>query len=103
MLPDVEDNRTTECKCLVSPSAPTSLIHQGMFKIYRRPDDPIAPAPPRQFRKLPPNGIEECLVRVYVIQAQGLQPKDANGKVRREGGQVEETTEVPLHRSGWRR
>ncbi|XP_016535214.1 dysferlin isoform X2 [Poecilia formosa] len=53
---------------------------KGMFKIYPVPDDPSAPAPPRQFRKLPPNGIEDCVVRVYVIQAQGLQPKDANGK-----------------------
>uniref|UniRef100_A0A4W6EZ65 Dysferlin, limb girdle muscular dystrophy 2B (autosomal recessive) n=1 Tax=Lates calcarifer TaxID=8187 RepID=A0A4W6EZ65_LATCA len=53
---------------------------KGMFKIYPLPDDPSTPAPPRQFRKLPPNGIEECLVRVYVIQAQGLQPKDTNGK-----------------------
>uniref|UniRef100_A0A7N6C0W3 C2 domain-containing protein n=1 Tax=Anabas testudineus TaxID=64144 RepID=A0A7N6C0W3_ANATE len=53
---------------------------KGMFKIYPLPDDPSASAPPRQFRMLPPNGIEECLVRVYIIQAQGLQPKDANGK-----------------------
>ncbi|XP_047438036.1 dysferlin isoform X2 [Mugil cephalus] len=53
---------------------------KGMFKIYTLPDDPSVPAPPRQFRKLPSNGIEECLVRVYIIQAQGLQPKDTNGK-----------------------
>ncbi|XP_055360624.1 dysferlin isoform X3 [Betta splendens] len=53
---------------------------KGMFKIYSLPDNPSASTPPRQFRKLPPNGIEECLVRVYVIQAHGLQPKDANGK-----------------------
>ncbi|XP_034020743.1 dysferlin isoform X3 [Thalassophryne amazonica] len=53
---------------------------KGMFKIYPLPEDPSIPPPPRQFRKLPPNGIEECLVRVYVIQAEGLQPKDANGK-----------------------
>ncbi|XP_061921542.1 dysferlin isoform X1 [Entelurus aequoreus] len=52
---------------------------KGMFKIYPLPEDPSAPFPSRQFRKLPPNGVEECLVRVYVIQAQGLQPKDANG------------------------
>uniref|UniRef100_A0A3Q3X9N3 C2 domain-containing protein n=1 Tax=Mola mola TaxID=94237 RepID=A0A3Q3X9N3_MOLML len=38
---------------------------KGMFKIYPLPDDPSTPAPPRQFRKLPHNG---------------LQPKDANGK-----------------------
>ncbi|KAL0189200.1 hypothetical protein M9458_016299, partial [Cirrhinus mrigala] len=52
----------------------------GSFKIYPLPDDPSMPVPPRQFRKLPTNGIEECLVRVYIIQAYGLQPKDANGK-----------------------
>ncbi|XP_066536467.1 dysferlin isoform X2 [Hoplias malabaricus] len=53
---------------------------KGMFKIYPLPDDPSAPCPPRQFRQLPPNGIEECLVRIYIIQAYNLQPKDANGK-----------------------
>ncbi|KAJ8392183.1 hypothetical protein AAFF_G00077510 [Aldrovandia affinis] len=53
---------------------------KGMFKIYPLPEDPSLPSPPRQFRQLPPNGIEECLVRVYVVQAMGLQPKDANGK-----------------------
>lgn len=53
---------------------------KGMFKIYPLPDDPSAPLPPRQFTKLPHNGIEECIVRVYIIQAHGLQPKDSNGK-----------------------
>ncbi|XP_078137887.1 LOW QUALITY PROTEIN: dysferlin [Centroberyx gerrardi] len=53
---------------------------KGMFKIYPLPDDPSSPPPPRQFRQLPPNGMEDCLVRVYVIQASGLQPKDTNGK-----------------------
>ncbi|XP_066574431.1 dysferlin isoform X3 [Amia ocellicauda] len=53
---------------------------KGMFKIYPLPDDPSLPVPPRQFRQLPPNGMEECLVRVYVVQAIGLQPKDTNGK-----------------------
>ncbi|XP_017292966.1 dysferlin isoform X5 [Kryptolebias marmoratus] len=52
---------------------------KGAFRIYAAPDDPSAP-PRHRFRKLPPNGTEECLVRVYVVQAQGLQPKDANGK-----------------------
>ncbi|XP_076027718.1 dysferlin isoform X3 [Genypterus blacodes] len=53
---------------------------KGMFKIYKLPDDPSATRPPNQFRKLPPNGVEECLVRVYIIQAEALQPKDTNGK-----------------------
>uniref|UniRef100_A0A672R8T9 Dysferlin-like n=1 Tax=Sinocyclocheilus grahami TaxID=75366 RepID=A0A672R8T9_SINGR len=53
---------------------------KGSFKIYPLPDDPSMPVPPRQFCKLPPNGLEQCLVRVYIIQAYGLQPKDANGK-----------------------
>ncbi|XP_053717202.1 dysferlin isoform X8 [Synchiropus splendidus] len=53
---------------------------KGMFKIYPLPDDPSISVPPRRFRKLPPNGNEDCLVRVYIIQAQGLQPKDTNGK-----------------------
>ncbi|XP_028329756.1 dysferlin [Gouania willdenowi] len=53
---------------------------KGMFKIYPLPDDPGAPIPRRHFRKLPPNGIEECLVRVYIVQAHGLQPKDRHGK-----------------------
>ncbi|XP_059384658.1 dysferlin-like isoform X10 [Carassius carassius] len=53
---------------------------KGSFKIYPLPDNLSMPVPPRQFRKLPPNGLEECLVRVYIIQAYGLQPKDANGK-----------------------
>ncbi|XP_051982464.1 dysferlin-like isoform X2 [Xyrauchen texanus] len=53
---------------------------KGSFKIYPLPDDPAVATPPRQFFKLPPNGIEECLVRVYIIQAYDLQPKDANGK-----------------------
>ncbi|XP_028657297.1 dysferlin isoform X3 [Erpetoichthys calabaricus] len=53
---------------------------KGMFKIYPLPDDPSMPPPSRQFRQLPPNGLEECLVRVYIVQATGLQPKDANGK-----------------------
>ncbi|KAI5609942.1 dysferlin isoform X9 [Silurus asotus] len=53
---------------------------KGMFKIYPLPESPSASLPPRQFSLLPPNGIEDCLVRVYIIQAYGLQPKDPNGK-----------------------
>uniref|UniRef100_A0A8C5X180 Dysferlin n=1 Tax=Malurus cyaneus samueli TaxID=2593467 RepID=A0A8C5X180_9PASS len=53
---------------------------KGSFKIYPLPDDPRLPAPPRQFRQLPASGLQECLVRVYIIRAFGLQPKDSNGK-----------------------
>uniref|UniRef100_A0A8C3KLL1 Dysferlin n=1 Tax=Calidris pygmaea TaxID=425635 RepID=A0A8C3KLL1_9CHAR len=53
---------------------------KGSFKIYPLPDDPRVPVPPRQFHQLPARGPQECLVRVYIIRAFGLQPKDANGK-----------------------
>ncbi|XP_069779523.1 dysferlin isoform X4 [Narcine bancroftii] len=53
---------------------------KGSFKIYALPDDPSQPLPPRQFHQLPFSGPQECLVRVYVIRAIGLQPKDSNGK-----------------------
>ncbi|XP_053314071.1 dysferlin isoform X2 [Spea bombifrons] len=53
---------------------------KGSFKIYPLPDDPSEPMPPRQFQHLPAKGLQECLVRVYIVRAFGLQPKDANGK-----------------------
>uniref|UniRef100_A0A8C9X023 Dysferlin, limb girdle muscular dystrophy 2B (autosomal recessive) n=1 Tax=Sander lucioperca TaxID=283035 RepID=A0A8C9X023_SANLU len=57
-----------------------SVVGEFKVKTVFSSRTPPSPLPPRQFRKLPPNGIEECLVRIYIIQAQGLQPKDTNGK-----------------------
>uniref|UniRef100_A0A8C8RT37 Dysferlin n=1 Tax=Pelusios castaneus TaxID=367368 RepID=A0A8C8RT37_9SAUR len=53
---------------------------KGSFKMYPLPDDPRVPSPPRQFHQLPAKGPQECLVRVYIIRAFHLQPKDSNGK-----------------------
>ncbi|XP_056153667.1 myoferlin-like isoform X2 [Lampris incognitus] len=53
---------------------------KGSFKVYPLPDDPGVATPPRQFRELPDSGPQECLVRIYVVRALDLQPKDNNGK-----------------------
>ncbi|XP_032429268.1 myoferlin isoform X2 [Xiphophorus hellerii] len=53
---------------------------KGAFKVYPLPDDPSVAAPPRQFRELPESGPQECLVRIYVVRAIDLQPKDNNGR-----------------------
>lgn len=58
------------------------LYWQGSFKVYLLSDDPGVAPPPRQFRELPDSGPQECLVRVYVVRAVDLQPKDNNGRVR---------------------
>ncbi len=54
---------------------------QGSFKVYPLSDDPGVPPPPQQFRELPDSVSQECVVRIYVVQAIDLQPKDNNGKV----------------------
>ncbi|XP_035001217.1 myoferlin isoform X2 [Hippoglossus stenolepis] len=53
---------------------------KGSFKMYPLSDDPGVTAPLRQFRELPDSGPQECLVRLYVVQAIDLQPKDNNGR-----------------------
>ncbi|KAM9462377.1 myoferlin isoform 1-T1 [Clarias gariepinus] len=52
---------------------------KGSFKLYPLSDDPAVPLPPQQFRELPDSGPQECIVRIYVIRAVDLQPKDNNG------------------------
>lgn len=53
---------------------------KGSFKVYPLPDDPGVAPPPRQFRELPDSGPQECLVRIYIVRAIDLQPKDNNGR-----------------------
>ncbi|XP_038155666.1 myoferlin-like isoform X4 [Cyprinodon tularosa] len=53
---------------------------KGAFKVYPLSDDPGVAPPPRQFRELPESGPQECLVRIYVVRAIDLQPKDNNGR-----------------------
>ncbi|CAJ1080777.1 myoferlin-like isoform X3 [Xyrichtys novacula] len=53
---------------------------KGSFKVYPLPDDPGVTPPPRQFRELPESRPQECMVRIYVIRAIDLQPKDNNGR-----------------------
>ncbi|XP_037592064.1 dysferlin isoform X26 [Cebus imitator] len=53
---------------------------KGLFRIYPLPEDPAIPMPPRQFHQLASQGPQECLVRIYIVRAFGLQPKDPNGK-----------------------
>ena len=59
-----------------------SFSVQGAFKVYPLSDDPGVASPPRQFRELPDSGPQECIVRIYVVRAIDLQPKDNNGRVR---------------------
>uniref|UniRef100_A0A4X2K6W0 C2 domain-containing protein n=1 Tax=Vombatus ursinus TaxID=29139 RepID=A0A4X2K6W0_VOMUR len=56
---------------------------KGLFRIYPLSENPKQPSPPRQFQNLPEkeSGPQQCLVRVYVIRAINLQPKDNNGLV----------------------
>ncbi|XP_064897291.1 fer-1-like protein 5 [Columba livia] len=51
---------------------------KGLFHIYPLPEDPAVSPPPRHFQQLPPSQPQKCLVRVYVVRAFDLPPKDRN-------------------------
>lgn len=55
---------------------------KGLVRVYQLPPDPKDSLPLRFFnqKSLPKAECETCVLRVYVIDAEGLQPKDSNGK-----------------------
>lgn len=54
---------------------------KGFFRVYHLTDDNTnLPAIANQSTSFPSSQVEECLIRIYVIRAFDLQPKDSNGK-----------------------
>ncbi|XP_066062171.1 fer-1-like protein 5 [Chamaea fasciata] len=52
---------------------------KGLFRIYPEPEGAGAAAAPRCFPRLPPSRPQRCLVRVYVVRALELSPRDVTG------------------------
>ncbi|XP_030819946.1 myoferlin-like [Camarhynchus parvulus] len=52
---------------------------KGLFRIYPVPEGAAAAPGPRCFQRLPPAQPQPCLVRVYVVRAFDLSPRDVTG------------------------
>ncbi|NXL77191.1 DYSF protein, partial [Leptocoma aspasia] len=52
---------------------------KGLFRIYPVPEEAGAAPAPRCFQRLPPREPQRCLVRVYVVRAFHLSPRDVTG------------------------
>ncbi|XP_078489340.1 myoferlin [Ciona intestinalis] len=52
---------------------------KGSFRIYKVPEDLREERPARCFTNLPPSHAVEVRVRIYVVRAMDLAPKDSNG------------------------
>ncbi|NWU82283.1 MYOF protein, partial [Onychorhynchus coronatus] len=52
---------------------------KGLFCIYPLPEEPGVPPPPKHFQQLPPSKPQDCLVRVYIVRAFDLSPRDVTG------------------------
>ncbi|NWV57327.1 MYOF protein, partial [Daphoenositta chrysoptera] len=52
---------------------------KGLFRIYPVPEEPGVSPQPRCFQRLPPSKPQECLVRVYIVRAFDLSPRDVSG------------------------
>ncbi|NXF26605.1 MYOF protein, partial [Rhodinocichla rosea] len=52
---------------------------KGLFRIYPVPEGAGAAPAPRCFQRLPPRRPQPCLVRVYIVRAFDLSPRDVTG------------------------
>ena len=57
------------------------VLFQGLFKVYPLPSDPNEEIPVKVLGNVPSTEPEECIVRIYCIKANDLQPNDPTGLV----------------------
>jgi hypothetical protein len=69
-------------KCGVSSlSDALHFLYQAIFRVYPLPPDPNEALPPKVITNLPGSVPEECIIRVYVVEAMELAAMDPNGLV----------------------